>query len=115
MLREGRWRNEPNQQETNDDADGGGATNRRHGIDAYVRRVDNVLPIKGVECLAGGLHVISRDDERPAIQPEAQPARNAAGGEHHGPFVGSVALRRHADGSSSEILHLPAMIDVACA
>ena len=38
---------------------------------------------------------------------------NAAGGEHRGPFVNPVALRRHADGSSSEILHLSAMIDVS--
>src|SRR5437867_11280362 len=53
------------------------------------------------------------DDERPAIESEAEPVRYAPGGEHHGPFVGSVAFGRDADRSSSEILHLPAMIDVA--
>src|SRR6266480_7667232 len=53
------------------------------------------------------------DDERPAIESEAEPVRYAAGGEHHGPFVGSVAFGRDADRSSSEILHLPAIIDVA--
>lgn len=42
----------------------------------------------------------------------ARPVRNAAGGEHHRPFVGQVALARHADSSSGEILHLRAMIDV---
>jgi hypothetical protein len=103
------------QQEANGDADRGRATNGRHGIATYVRRVDNVLPIKGVEGPASGLHVTGVDDERPAIPSAAQSVRNAAGGEHHGPFVGPVALRRHADGSSSEIVHLLAMIDVACA
>jgi hypothetical protein len=104
---------EPDQQEANGYADRGRATNGRRGIDAHVRGADNVLPIKGVESLAGGLHVTGGDDERPAIQPEAQPIRDVAGRQHHGPFVGPVALRRHADGSSSEIVHLLAMIDVA--
>src|SRR5262245_3438978 len=53
------------------------------------------------------------DDESPAIEPEAEPVRYAAGGEHHGPFVGPVTLGRHTDRSSSEIVHLPAMIEVA--
>ena len=45
---------------------------------------------KGVEGRAGGLHVTGGDDERPAIQPVAQSVRNAADGEHRGPFVGPV-------------------------
>src|SRR5262249_31539055 len=72
-----------------------------------------VLSIIGVEGLAGGFGVTGGDDERPAIEPEAEPVRNAASGEHHTPFVGLVALARHADSSSTEILHPPAIIAVS--
>ena len=96
---------ETDQQEADGDADHGRATNGRHGIGAHVRCVGNVLPIIGVEGLPGGLRVTGGDDERPAIEPRVEAVRNVAGGEHHGPFVGLVALGRHADSSSSEVLH----------
>ena len=79
----------------------------------HVGRVGNVLPIIGVEGLARGLGVTGGDDERPAIEPGAKPVGNAAGGAHDGPFAGPMALDRHADGGSNEIVHLQVMIDAA--
>src|SRR5439155_12374858 len=70
----------------------------------------NVLPVVSTEGLASRVCITGGNDERPAIEPRAEPMGNAAGCEHRGPFVNPVAVGRHTDRSSSEILHLPAMI-----
>ena len=99
------------QQEADGDTDRGRATNGRHRSAACSRRVGNVFPVIGVEGLASSVCITGGNDERPAIESGAEPMGNAARCEHCGPFVNPVAVRRQADGSSSEILHLPAMID----
>jgi hypothetical protein len=80
--------------------------NRRHTIGGGVRSVSSVLPIVGIKGRASGLCVRCVDDKRPAIEPGTEPVWNAAGGEDDGPFVGPMALGRHADDGSSEIPHL---------
>jgi len=97
---------EPNQQEGD-----GRPEDRRsaHGGDDVGDRVGAlvlflpVVTLEGVESCAG---VERRDDERPAVRPASEPVRNARGGEHDCPFVGALALGRHAHGRPLEVLHL---------
>ena len=100
----------PDQHEADGDTDPGRATSGRHRSAACSRRVGNVLPVVSIEGLASRVCITGGNDERPAIEPRAEPMGNAAGCEHRGPFVNPVAVGRHTDRSSSEILHLPAMI-----
>ena len=97
---------EPDQQEGDGNAEGCRAGHGGGDSGDSVGALVLPLPVVAVEGVESGVRVERRDDERPAVRSASQPVRNASGGEHDCPFVGALALGRHAHGGPLEVLHL---------